>query len=234
MTADEVLKELESLGNEGIKKIFLRHGAKEPLFGVKIEDLKKIQKRIKKDHPLALALYDTGNSDAMYLAGLIADDAAMTKKDLQRWIKASSGMICEYTVPWVATGSPHGLELALEWIDSPKEPIAAAGWSTLSCLVAVTDDADLDIALLKKLLARVQKTIHEQPNCVRYSMNGFVIALGSYVQPLSSQAMEAARKIGKVTVNMGDTDCKVPFAPDYIQKVIGRGAVGKKRKKVKC
>jgi 3-methyladenine DNA glycosylase AlkD len=61
------------------------HGIKEPFFGVPVSELKKFQKRIKKDYQLALDLYDTGNYDAMYLAGLIADDARMTRKDLQRW-----------------------------------------------------------------------------------------------------------------------------------------------------
>ena len=66
--------------------MMFNHGVKEPIFGVKIEDMKKIQKRIKKDYQLALDLYDTGIYDAMYLAGLIADDAKMTKKDLQHWV----------------------------------------------------------------------------------------------------------------------------------------------------
>src|SRR5438445_6227418 len=101
MTAKEVVEELKSLGNDATKKVLLKHGAKEPFFGVKVEDLKKIQKKVKVNHQLALALYETGISDAMYLAGLIADDALMTKKDLQRWAdRASWHMISEYTVPW--------------------------------------------------------------------------------------------------------------------------------------
>src|SRR5436190_16199242 len=87
MTANEIVAELKSRGSESIKKVLIKHGAREPFFGVKVEHLKKIQKRIKKDYQLALDLYATGNSDAMYLAGLIADDAQMTKKDLQRWVE---------------------------------------------------------------------------------------------------------------------------------------------------
>ena len=41
-------------------------------------------------------------------------------------------------------------------------------------------------------------------------------------------------KIGEVSVNMGNNDCRVPFAPDYIRKVKARGTVGKKRKTCKC
>jgi len=82
----------------------------------------------KKDYQLALDLYDTGIYDAMYLAGLIADDMKMTKKDLRHWIKnAHCPALCEYTVPWVAAGSQHGLELAREWIESEKESVAMAG-----------------------------------------------------------------------------------------------------------
>src|SRR5207244_10718057 len=202
MTANDIVDELRPLGNEAYKKVMRNHGVKEPFFGVKIEDLKKIQKRIKHDYQLALDLYDTGISDAMYLAGLIADDAKMTKKDLQRWVeKAYCGLHSEYTVPWVAAGSPHGRELALKWIDAKKELIAAAGWSTLSSLVGITDDSELDLDELEQLLERVETTIHEQPNRVRYAMNCFVIAVGSYVAPLTPRALKAAATIGRVTVN---------------------------------
>jgi 3-methyladenine DNA glycosylase AlkD len=235
MTADEIVDQLRPLGRDSYKKVLLNHGIQEPVFGVKIEDLKKFQKRIKKDYQLALDLYDTGIYDAMYLAGLIADDARMTKKDLQRWIdKANCSMTCEYTVPWVASGSPHGWKLAVEWIDSGKETVAAAGWATLGSLVAVKDDAELDLAELKRLVQRVQKTIHQQPNRVRYAMNGFLIAVGSYVAALTDLALQAAAKVGRVTVDMNGTACKVPDASEYIHKVQSRGAIGKKRKTAKC
>jgi 3-methyladenine DNA glycosylase AlkD len=235
LTAAEVMEELKSMGNETTKKTFLRHGAKEPFFGVKIGDMKKIQKRVKKDYRLALELYDTGNSDAMYLAGLIADDEKMTKKDLRRWADGASwGMISEYTVPWVAAGSPHGWELALEWIESEREDIAACGWATLASMVSIKPDEEMDLTELKKLLQRVQKTIHQQPNRVRYVMNSFVIALGAYVKSLTNAAIQAAEKIGEVSVDMGDTACQVPLAADYIRKVQARGTIGKKRKSAKC
>src|ERR1700738_5427219 len=102
MTAKDIVAELKKFGTEQTKKMWIKHGAKEPCLGVKVEDMKKIQKRVKMDYQLALDLYDTGISDAMYLAGLIADDAKMTKKDLQRWVeKAYCGLHSEYTVPWV-------------------------------------------------------------------------------------------------------------------------------------
>ena len=235
MTATEIVTQLKPLGTDGYKKILLNHGVQEPIFGVKVEHLKKIQKSIKKDYKLALDLFDTGIYDAMYLAGLIADDAKMTKKDLRHWAeKANCPTLSEYTVAWVAAEGMHGHDMALEWIDSKKESVASSGWATLSGLMALKDDSELNMAELKQHLARIQKTIHQQPNRVRYQMNSFVIAVGSYVQSLMEEAIKSSAQIGPVTVDMGGTACKVPNAEEYIQKVQKRGAIGKKRKTVKC
>jgi 3-methyladenine DNA glycosylase AlkD len=235
MTAADILTQLEALGADSYKKVLLKHGITEPVFGVKVEELKKFQKKIKKDYRLALDLFDTGVYDAQYLAGLIADENQMTKKDLKHWLaKANGHATCGFAVSWVAAESPHGYELALEWMDAKKETAVATGWTTLSSLVGVRDDADLDLATLEKLLQRVEKTIHQQPDRVRYAMNGFVVALGCYVAPLTEKCLKAAEKIGTVEVDMGDTACKVPYAPDYIRKVQARGTIGKKRKTARC
>lgn len=235
MTTQEVLQELEGYADEGIKKIFEKHGAKVPLYGVRVGDMKKIQKKIKKDHELSLALFDTGNGDAMYFAGLIADESKITKAQLRRWVKQAHWyMISEYTVAWVAAESPHGLELGMEWIDSKQEHIAAAGWSTLASIASITPDEEIDMDLYTGLLDRVATEIDHSPDRVRYTMNGFVIAIGSYLEPLTKKAMTIAKKIGKVDVDMNGTACKVPMADAYIKKVMDAGRVGKKRKMARC
>ena len=234
-TAADIVAELKTLGRESIKKVLLKHGAREPFYGVKVEDLKKIQKRVKRDHALALALYDTGIADAQYLAGLIADPPQMTRAQLQKWAKTASwGMVGEYTVPWVTSESRFGAELARTWIDSKKEDIATSGWSTWSSLVSITPDEELDLDELVGLLDRVRKEIHAAPNRVRYVMNGFVIAVGCYVPELTAKAKAVAKAIGPVEVDMGDTACQVPAALEYIAKVEKAGRVGKKRATAQC
>ena len=236
MTAQSILDELRSMGTQSYKALLMKNYAvREPCFGVKIGDLKKIQKRIKCDYQLALDLYKTGNYDAMYLAGLIADDARMTRRDLQSWVKAAyAGSLPGATVAWVAAGSPHGWDLALEWIDSTKPLIAAAGWSTLSHIVALKPDSELDLPKLRQLLARLAKQIHAAPDAVRYAMNGFIISVGGYVKDLTPLAIETGEKIGPVHADLGDNSCAIPSAPDYIRKIQTRGTLGKKRKTVKC
>lgn len=235
MTVDDVMKELAQLGDAQTKKTHMRHGAPEPLFGVQVRHLKKIQKALGKDYRLALDLYDTGNSDAMYLAGLIADETKMTKRDLQHWVeRATWKYTTEYTVPWVAGESAFAHELGTKWIDSKKETIASSGWSTLATWVSRTPDEDLDLKAIEALLSRVLKTIDASPDRVRYVMNGFIIAVGSFVVPLSKKAIDVAKKLGKVDVDVGDTACKTPSAVEYIAKVAKAGKTGKKRATCRC
>jgi len=235
VNAQSILKELRALGNENTAKTLKRHGAREPVYGVKIGDMQKIRRRIKTDHQLALELFDTGVYDAMYLAGLIADDKAMTKADLRRWGKQAYGAsLSGATVPSVATGSKHGPALAAEWIASKNEQMAAMGWATLTSLISVLPDADLNFSELKKRLSEVAGAIHSERNEVRYAMNNFVIGVACFVAPLSDLALQTAEEIGEVSVDHGDTGCKTPFAPDYIRKVADMGRIGRKRKSAKC
>ncbi len=235
MTPDEIMQQLQQFGNESTKKVLIKHGAREPFFGVKIEDLKKIQKKIKSDYQLSLELYNTGNSDAMYLAGLIAEPKKMTRADLNNWVeKAYWYMISEFTVPWVTSESPFGTEIALEWIESDKENIASSGWSTLASIAAIKTDDEIDTVLYNGLLEIVTKTIHSERNRVRHTMNNFVIAVGGYCTKLSVDAIRAASTIGTVKVDMGGTACKVPLATEYIKKMHDGGRLGKKRKTAFC
>ena len=231
MSHDEIMQQLKELGTESTKIVLRNHGAKEPFYGVKVGDLKKIVKKVKKNHELALSLYATNNSDAMYLAGLVADETRISKQELQQWVtQAYWYFLSTYTVAHLAAETPFGVELALEWMQSDQEQIEAAGWSTLSAMCGLKPDESLDLELLENKLLVVKQSIHEQKNRVRYAMNNFVIAVGSYVVPLSGMALEVGNHIGKVSVEMGDTACKVSLASYAIQKVLDKGFVGKKRK----
>jgi 3-methyladenine DNA glycosylase AlkD len=223
MTKEEILSYLEEKGNEQTKKVYKKHGAKEPLFGVKVEDLKSLQKKIKKDHKLAMQLYNTGNSDAMYFAAMICDPSQMSMEDLDNWAeKAYWYYLSEHTVAPVAAEHPYGYEAALNWIKSDKENIASAGWATLSNIIVKKKAQKMDLRTIGELLGKIPSVIHGSPNRVRYTMNGFIIAAGGYIQEFTATCKSAAKKIGKVHVDMGGTACKVPDAVTYIDKVAAR------------
>jgi 3-methyladenine DNA glycosylase AlkD len=231
------MADLKSKGKESARKIYARHGmAPERVYGVSVADLKVIAKTIKGQQALAVELYATGKMEAMYLAGMVASGAKMSKEQLQAWAESSAGMqmIAEYTVPWVAVENAHGRELALKWMASKKDYVAASGWCTYSGLVTTTPDEKLDMEEIEGLLGDVVQRVHKAQNRERHTMNNFVIAVGTYVAPLSKQAKAAARQIGVVTVDMGDTACEVPLATASIAKADATGKAGKKRKTIRC
>lgn len=235
MSVQALLEQLRSCGSESIAAILRKHGAAEPVWGVKIEDMKKLLKPYKGDVALACALFESGVYDAQYLAGLMADGRSMSEVQLQQWVEsANAHAIREYSVAWVTAESPFAMVMALRWIDDEDAGVAATGWAVLTQLMSVTPDEKLDLQVLGQLLERVEATVHQQANRVRAAMNNYVIALGCFVAPMHMVALAAGKAIGKVQVDVGDTACKIPFAPEYIEKVVQRGSVGKKRKNVKC
>jgi len=236
MELNEIMQYLQEKGSAQTLKTFARHGAPmSNIYGVKVGDLKPLVKKIKKNHELSMALFQTGNSDAMYLAGLIADETKISKSELIKWAEqAPWSMISDYTVAWVAAESAYGWELGQDWIKNEKENIQCSGWNTLSNWIALKDDTELDLHEIEKLLVEIGEKIYQASNRTKYAMNNFIIAVGSYILPLSSKAIEIAGKMGEVNVNMGDTSCKVPDAKQYIKKVIDAGKLGKKKKQARC
>ena len=235
MNLEEVMNYLESKGSEQTRKIFAKHGALSNLYGVKVADLKPIFKKEKNNHDLALELYGTGNSDAMYLAGLIADSSQITKEQLKEWaLNAGWYMISEYSVAWNIAESPYCMELCLEWIDSDNVKLQEAAWAALGCHIGVTSNDELDLAVIDMLLERAEREVHSAANRVRYCMNGFVIAVGGGNPNYTEKCKEIGERIGKVEVFMGETSCKVPVIKAYIENMEKRGRIGKKKKTAKC
>lgn len=235
MNLEQVMKELESMGSEQTKKIMIKHGTKEPFFGVKIADSKKLSKKIKNNTELAKQLYNTGNYDAMYLGAMIVNPKEIDEKTIEDWsTKSNCYMLAEYALPSVVAHTKYAKHFALKWMDSDDELVQSSGWSLYTNILAITKDEELDIQQISEMLDYIKTNIHTQTDRVKYTMNGFIISVGAYVIPLMDKSIEVAKEVGDVYVDMGDTSCKVPNASDYIDKMIKSNKCGKKRKSVKC
>jgi len=216
MSLAEAMKALEKAGSAQTKKTYLRHGAAEPLFGVSFATFMTLVKRIGVDHDLARALYDTGNFDARILAVKVADPATVTTTDLDRWGREMRVRMCCGYVAMLAAESPHASTQVERWLASKNEADRATGWMLVGQL-AMRDEAKPDRFFLDRL-ATIEKTVHAAPNDERMAMNQAVISIGCHNTALKKAALAAAKKIGKVEVDYGDTDCKTPDAAQYIEK----------------
>jgi 3-methyladenine DNA glycosylase AlkD len=235
MTCEDVMRELESLATGQTKKIYQAHGVHDPHFGVPTTAMRSIAKKIRRNQPLAEQLYATGNYDAMYFAGMIADPKVMTADDFERWMNAAYFyMLSDYVVAVSLAETDYAQEVADRWIRSGEELRMSAGWACYEWLLGSRPDSEFDPVKIKAMLDMVAETIHSQPNRTRYSMNGFVIAVGVSYLPLHDEAMTTAVKIGKVNVSTEKGACSVPLAEDAIRKAKDKGRLGFKRKNVRC
>jgi 3-methyladenine DNA glycosylase AlkD len=216
------MRALEKAGSEQTRKTYTRHGATGPMFGVSFATLSTLQKRIRVDHGLALQLWDTGNVDARNLAMKIADPAAITPADLDRWARENSMPMCLLYIGSLAQESPHGAAKAKEWLASSDNRLRAAGWILIGVL-ANRDELSPDDTYAR-YLHQIEQSIHSAANRVKYAMNGALIAIGGRSPGLRKAATAAAKRIGPVEVDHGDTACQTPDAAAYITKTWERAA----------
>jgi 3-methyladenine DNA glycosylase AlkD len=223
MDVAEALARLEAAGTEQNRKVYRRHGAHDPLFGVSFAALRALAKEARRDQELAGELWATGNYDARLLACLVADPAAVTEDDLDAWL----GTIDVYVLVDVFVGSlaatvPGVRERADRWSASERDWTAQAGWDLYAQLAL--NDPDLPDAAFEALLARIEAGIAGAGNRTRHSMNGALIAVGMRNPELRAAAERVANRIGTVVVDHGRTGCVTPAAVPYLAKAWGRRA----------
>ncbi|RHW39080.1 DNA alkylation repair protein [Neobacillus notoginsengisoli] len=235
MNVEMVMQELEALGKERTKKMYISNGAHEPLFGVATGAMKPIARKIKINQQLADELYATGNYDAMYFAGIIADPKAMTESDYDRWMGgAYFYMLSDYVVAVTLSESDIAQEVADKWIASGEELRMSAGWSCYCWLLGNRPDVEFSDEKISNMLDLVKNTIHDAPERTKSAMNNFVFTVGISYLPLHEKAVETAKEIGTVEVKRPNKKSSLLNAYESIQKEVDKGRVGFKRKYVRC
>ncbi len=235
MDFQTVMLELEALGSERTKKVYMQNGAHEPLWGVATGAMKPIFKRTGIDQALAEELYATGNYDAMYFAGIIANPKAMTGADFDRWMESAYFyMISDFIVAVTLAEADIAQAVADKWIATGKELYMSAGYNCYCWLLGSRKDAEFDKGKLAAMLETVEKTIHGSPDRARYAMNNFVTTVGVSYIPLHQEALSAAHAIGSVDLYRGMTKLSVPVAAQEIEAMAAKGKLGFKRKHVRC
>lgn len=234
MNLESVMSELEVLGKERLKKMYLSNGAHEPLFGVATGAMKPMAKKIKINQPLAEQLYATGNYDAMYFAGIIADPKAMTAADFDRWMDAAYFyMLSDYVVAVTLAEADIAQQVADQWIASGEELRMSAGWSCYCWLLGSRPDREFPESKISAMLELVEKTIHESPDRTKSAMNNFMYTAAVSYLPLHDKAIETANAVGPVEMKR-DKKSKFLNASENIRKEVERGKLGFKRKYVRC
>ncbi len=217
----EILATLKKLGKPQTATIYKRHGSGENVFGVLTSEIAKLQKKIKIDHTLAGNLWETGNAEARILALLVSDPNKVTRSAADKLLKDGPAHFLFCYLCQLLAHSPVADETMQSWMKMPEESTREIGYGIFS--VRLKDDPDsISDEEAEKVLALIEAEIHSAQNWARYAMNTALISIGSCKPKFRKKAIEAAKRIGKVEINHGETTCKTPDAALYIEKAAKR------------
>jgi len=217
MKAVEILAALKKVGKPQTAAIYKRHGAGDNVFGVLTSEIAKLQKKIKVDHTLAMELWKTGNAEARILALQISDPQRLTRADADRLLKDGQTHFLGCYLTALLGRSPIAGETMRSWMASSDEFTREIGYGILSAILKDEPDS-LSDADAGRILETIENEIHASPNWARHAMNGALISIGVYKPSCRNKAIDAAKRIGKVKVDHGETNCKTPDAVPYIEK----------------
>ena len=215
-----VLHELGRLGTAQNRKVYARHGVGPNMFGVSYANLERLKKTLGVNHDLARGLWASANHDARILATKIADPARVSSRDLDSWVKDLDNYVISDAFSELGARTPWARKKMEAWGAARGEWIGRVGWLLLARL-ARSDSSLTDEELIEKL-ATIEREIHTRKNRTRDAMNSALIAIGMRNSGLKAAALSAAKRIGKVEVDHGQTSCKTPDAAEYILRAAGR------------
>lgn len=217
MTFDQAMSALEAKGSEQTRKTYRRHGASDPLFGVKFGDLRPLAKKIGTDHALAEALWASGNADARLLACMVADPAVVSEDELDAWLDdIDTYFLVDIFVAEIASKTPGRRERAERWIASDRDRTAQAGWDLMN-LVAMGDD-DVPDTFFESQLDLIAERIDGYGNWTRRSASNTITGIGLRNDALEASARATAARMGEVDFDPGQTSCVMPDPIAYLEK----------------
>ena len=220
--ARAVVRELRAKGKSSTASTYVKHGVKDEALGVNNGDIKAIVKRIGVNQQLALDLWSTGIHEARVVATKVADPLRMTRRQIETWLHDVRDYVLDDALSSLAARLPNAPELARAWIASSNEWMGAAGWNIVSLLARGGGVSNEEA---RSYIERIRGGIHRAENRARHSMNSALISIGGSLPGVRELAVTAARAIGTVKVNHGDTGCKTPDAVEYIGRMAEHGEV---------
>ena len=219
MTYNEVMAQLEALGDEKVRKHNVKWGAGDNQFGVQGKDLRDLAKQIKNDPGLVDELWKSNNIDAMLLATLLMKPKQFSLVDLDRLVGA---VTFSQVGDWLATNviklHPDKEAVRERWMDSNHDFTARMGWS-LTTERVIKSPAGLD---LSGLLDRIEREMGNAPTASQWTMNYCLAEIGINFPELRSRAIAIGERLGAFKEYPVSKGCVSPFAPIWITEMVRR------------
>lgn len=219
MTLEETLRELEALGNEKVKKHNSKNGASDNQYGVKLGDIRKVAKKIKTNHALAMELWETENVDARFLAILLMKPKQLSAEDMDSMVRSVSFVrVADWLISYVVKHHPDKEALRQMWLDDEDSMAARAGWQLTAERVAKNPDG-LDLA---SLLNRIEDEMGSAASEAQWTMNTSLAEIGIHFPDHRERAIDIGETLGIYRDYPVSKGCTSPFAPIWIKEMVSR------------
>ena len=219
MKLKEALAQLEALGNDKVRARNTRNGAGDNQYGVQLGDIRKLAARIKADHDLGMALWETENQDARLLAILLITPEDLSSSEVNRMVRSATfPQLADWLNAYVVKEHPDKEALREKWMQA-KDPMAArAGWNLTAERVARNPDG-LDVP---GLLDRIESEMGTAPPAAQWTMNSCLAQIGIHFPELRKRAIAIGEKLGIYRDYPVSKGCTSPFAPIWITEMVKR------------
>lgn len=219
MTLKEALKELEALGTEKMRAQNIKHGAGGNQFGVRRGDVRKLAKKIKANHELALALWETGNIDARFLAILIMKPSSLSADEMDKLVRSVAFVeVADWLNSYVVKKHADKETLRQGWMKTDHPMAGRAGW-TLTAERIVKSPEGLD---LPALLDRLESEMGSAAPEVQWTMNFALAEIGINFPKHRKRALAMGETLGIYRDYPVSKGCTSPFAPIWINEMVSR------------
>jgi 3-methyladenine DNA glycosylase AlkD len=219
MTVNETLEQLQALGSAKVRAQNAKGGAGDNQFGVSLGDIRTLAKKIRTDHPLAVALWETGNVDAQFLATLLIQPKKLSAKEMDRMVRSVTFVrVADWLIAYVVRQHPDKEALRQKWMAADDRWAARAGWDLTAERVAKSPDG-ID---LPALLTRIESAMASADPQVQWTMNNTLAAIGIHFPEHRKRAIAIGEKLGIYRDYPVSKGCTSPFAPIWIQAMVRR------------
>lgn len=214
MTLSQVMKQLETQGDEKVRQRYVRDGAGDNVFGVLLGKIRGLAEQLGTNHGLGLELWATGNHEARILACMLLDPAALTEKEARALLEPlSNPSLVDELVGRVLVHAPIAEALQVRWMDGAKELPLRAGWRLLAGRIARGFAKDLDV---RATLARIERELPPAPYRVKEGINFCLAWIGIHLPAYTQEAIAVGERLGRWDPRPVPKGCTSSYAPEWI------------------
>lgn len=199
MNKKQIVSTLKKISNPETKAGMDRYAAGgNNTLGVSMPDIRRLGKKIGKEHNLAKKMWETGIHEARILASLLADPNKTTKDLMQKWVNDfDSWDLCDQVCGNLFDRTPYYYEMALKWSKDDREFVKRAAFAVMAW--AAVHDKESSNKRFKDFMEVIIRESIDDRNYVKKAVNWSLRQIGkSRNKKLYILAIETSEKIAKI------------------------------------